>query len=142
MDFGSVISLIPIARGATAWRTVFDFALALHALVLNPLDHHNPFYSPFGSLDYLLLTGWITRLLLLTVWITRLPSTHSSLVCPQVTFNPCTGAASVIQTVPLYTVIIGVDKGKLSYIAWDDGCVEQTGDIRSSAITSHGTTGA
>lgn len=42
----------------------------------------------------------------------------------KIEINPCVyGDGTIISTVPLYTVIIGMDKGAVSYISWDDGCI-------------------
>lgn len=60
-----------------------------------------------------------------------------------VQWNPCVpNAASFITTVPLYTVIIGLDRGKVSYIAWDDGCFFCTAsgpDCVPTAVNVNGT---
>jgi hypothetical protein len=60
-----------------------------------------------------------------------------------VQWNPCIpNAASFITTVPLYTVIIGMDRGKVSYIAWDDGCFFCTAsgpDCVDTAVNVNGT---
>jgi hypothetical protein len=44
-------------------------------------------------------------------------------VYKKITYNPCSPTtASTVQTVPIYTIIIGLEKGVPSYLTWDDGC--------------------
>lgn len=61
----------------------------------------------------------------------------------KISYNPCDPtAASMIQTVPLYTVIIGMNRGEIEYIAWDDGCffcAENGADCISTALNLNGT---
>ena len=38
-------------------------------------------------------------------------------------YDQCSGSASSMETIPLYTVIVIADKGIVSAITWDDGCL-------------------
>lgn len=65
-------------------------------------------------------------------------------VYKKISFNPCEPAkASLIQTVPLYTAIIGLKRGAVEYIAWDDGCffcADNGADCINTALNVNGTT--
>jgi hypothetical protein len=65
-------------------------------------------------------------------------------VYKKISYNPCEPAkASLIQTVPLYTAIIGLNRGAVEYVAWDDGCffcAENGADCVNTALNLNGTT--